>query len=77
MAMCEEMSGADKAGAATGLLMMSGNAGAVVVIALMPIINGENTVWTAPIYLMLALMVVSLVLVVGPLKETFNKETTA
>jgi predicted MFS family arabinose efflux permease len=77
MAMCEEMSGADKAGAATGLLMMSGNAGAVVVIALMPIINGENTVWTAPIYLMLALMVVSLVLVVGPLKETFNKEVTA
>jgi len=77
MAMCEEMSGPDKAGAATGLLMMSGNAGAVVVIALMPIINGENTVWTAPIYLMLVLMVVSLVLVVGPLKETFNKEVTA
>ncbi|MFI5141158.1 MAG: nitrate/nitrite transporter [Bacteroidia bacterium] len=77
LSMCEEMAGIEKAGAATGIFMMSGNAGAVVVIALMPIINGEDVLWTKSIYLMLALMLVTLVLVAGPLKETFNKEVTA
>jgi predicted MFS family arabinose efflux permease len=74
LSMCEEMAGSEKAGAATGIFMMSGNAGAVVVIALMPILSGEDTFWTKSIYLMLALMVVTLMLVVGPLKETFQKE---
>jgi MFS family permease len=74
MAMCEEMAGVEKAGAATGLLMMAGNAGAVVVIGVMPFINGEGPFWTNSIYLMLALMVVSLLLVVVPLKESFKKE---
>ena len=46
LSMCEEMAGIEKAGAATGLLMMAGNAGAVVVIALMPIIIGESALWT-------------------------------
>lgn len=73
LSMCEEIAGNEKAGAATGLLMMAGNAGAVVVIAAMPLINGEGSVWTNSIYLMLALMVVALVLVVGFLKETFGK----
>jgi predicted MFS family arabinose efflux permease len=73
LSMCEEIAGNEKAGAATGLLMMAGNAGAVVVIAAMPLINGEGSLWTNSIYLMLALMVVALVLVVGFLKETFGK----
>jgi predicted MFS family arabinose efflux permease len=73
LSMCEEIAGNEKAGAATGLLMMAGNAGAVVVIAAMPLINGEGSVWANSIYLMLALMVVALVLVVGFLKETFGK----
>jgi predicted MFS family arabinose efflux permease len=73
LSMCEEIAGNEKAGAATGLLMMAGNAGAVVVIAAMPLINGEGSVWTNSIYLMLALMIVALVLVVGFLKETFGK----
>jgi predicted MFS family arabinose efflux permease len=73
LSMCEEIAGNEKAGAATGLLMMAGNAGAVVVIAAMPLINGEGSIWTNSIYLMLALMVVALVLVVGFLKETFGK----
>jgi predicted MFS family arabinose efflux permease len=73
LSMCEEIAGNEKAGAATGLLMMAGNAGAVVVIAAMPLINGEGSIWTNSIYLMLALMVVALVLVVGFLKETLGK----
>jgi len=73
LSMCEEIAGNEKAGAATGLLMMSGNAGAVVVIAIMPIINGTHSGWINSIYLMLALMVVSLVLIIGFLKETFKK----
>jgi len=73
LSMCEEIAGNEKAGAATGLLMMAGNAGAVVVIAAMPLINGEGSIWTNSIYLMLALMVVALVLVIGFLKETFGK----
>ncbi len=74
MAMCEEISGPEKAGAATGLLMLAGNAGGVVMIVLMPVVNGENTVWTNAIYLMLALLIITLAMVLGPLKETFNKE---
>ncbi|HEX7414761.1 MAG TPA: MFS transporter [Bacteroidia bacterium] len=77
LSMCEEMAGIEKAGAATGIFMMSGNAGAVVVIALMPIISGEDAFWTKAIYLMLALMVVTLALVVGPLKETLVKDKVA
>jgi predicted MFS family arabinose efflux permease len=77
LSMCEEMAGIDKAGAATGVFMMSGNAGAVVVIALMPILSGEDTLWTKSIYLMLALMVVTLALVAGPLKEVVSKDKAA
>ena len=73
LSMCEEMAGIEKAGAATGLLMMAGNAGAVVVIALMPIIIGESTLWTNAIYLMLALISIALVFIIGFLKESFVK----
>jgi predicted MFS family arabinose efflux permease len=74
LSMCEEMAGIEKAGAATGILMMAGNAGAVVVIALMPIINGEGSLWTNSIYLMIVLMAVTLALVLGGLKETFQAD---
>ncbi len=73
LSMCEEMAGIEKAGAATGLLMMAGNAGAVVVIALMPIIIGENALWTNAIYLMLALISIALIFIIGFLKESFIK----
>ena len=73
LSMCEEMAGIEKAGAATGLLMMAGNAGAVVVIALMPIIIGESVLWTNAIYLMLALISIALVFIIGFLKESFVK----
>ena len=75
--MCEEMAGIEKAGAATGIFMMSGNAGAVVVIALIPILSGEETLWTKAIYLLLALMLITLALVAVPLKETILKEKAA
>ncbi len=75
LSMCEEMAGQEKAGAATGMLMLAGNAGAVVVILLMPAVNESETLWTRSIYLMLALMVVTITLILGPLKESFRKET--
>ncbi len=74
IAMCEEISGPEKAGAATGMLMLAGNAGGVVIIVLMPLLNGDNVFWTNAIYLMLGLLIITLALVMGPLKETFLKE---
>ncbi|MGZ4034536.1 MAG: MFS transporter [Bacteroidia bacterium] len=72
LAMCEELAGIDKAGAATGLLMLTGNAGAVVTIILMPVVNGEGGSWMNSIYLLFALMIITLVLILGKLKETFK-----
>jgi predicted MFS family arabinose efflux permease len=74
LSMCEELAGIEKAGAATGLLMLAGNAGAVVVILLMPFVNSSETVWTNSVYLMVALMAITTALVAGPLKETFRKD---
>ena len=75
LSMCEEIAGIEKAGAATGILMLAGNAGAVIVILLMPIINGSDTAWIPAIYFMLFLLIIGLALVVIALKETFlNKQ---
>jgi len=71
LSMCEEIAGIEKAGTATGILMMAGNAGAVVVIALMPVVNGDGPLWTNSVYLMIVLMLVTLATVVAGLKETF------
>jgi nitrate/nitrite transporter NarK len=73
LAMCEELAGAEKAGAATGILMLSGNAGAVVTIVLMPVVNGDGSSWMNAVYFLFALMMITLVMIVGTLKETFNK----
>ncbi len=73
LSMCEEIAGTEKAGTATGLLMMAGNAGAVFVIILMPVVNGTNSIWTNAIYFMLVLMSITLTLVLKSLKETFAK----
>ncbi|NNM95479.1 MAG: MFS transporter [Bacteroidia bacterium] len=74
LSMCEETAGFQKAGAATGILMLMGNAGGVVLIILMPVVDAGHTFWTNSIYMMLALMAVTLALVIGPLKDTFLKE---
>ena len=76
LSMCEEIAGIEKAGAATGILMLAGNGGAVVVIILMPIVNGSNSIWTNAIYLMIFFMLITLLLVLGRLKETFVSEKT-
>lgn len=75
LSMCEELAGHDRAGAATGILMLAGNAGAVVVIILMPVIKGDMVLWTNAIYLMMALLVISLVCVISMLNESFQKST--
>jgi MFS family permease len=69
LAMCEELAGAEKAGAATGILMLFGNAGAVVTIVLMPVVNGEGGSWMNSVYLLFALMAITLLMIVGKLKE--------
>jgi len=73
LSMCEEIAGTEKAGTATGLLMMAGNAGAVFVIILMPLVNGINSIWTNAIYFIIILMSITLTLVLKSLKETFAK----
>ena len=73
LSMCEEIAGTEKAGTATGLLMMAGNAGAVFVIILMPVVNGTNSIWTNAIYFIIILMSITLTLVLKSLKETFAK----
>jgi predicted MFS family arabinose efflux permease len=73
LSMCEEIAGTEKAGTATGLLMMAGNAGAVFVIILMPLVNGTNSIWTNAIYFIIILMSITLTLVLKSLKETFAK----
>jgi hypothetical protein len=44
---------------------------------LMPIVNGDGPSWMNSIYLLLALMIITLVLIVGKLKETFKSSTSA
>ncbi len=73
LSMCEEVAGSEKAGAATGMLMLAGNAGAVVVIIAMPLVKGDGESWANAVYLMLALLVLTLALTLGWLKETFRK----
>lgn len=73
LSMCEEASGPEKAGTATGVLMLAGNAGAVVVIVLMPLVKGDAVLWTNAVYLMLALVVVTLVYALR-IKETFPSD---
>lgn len=72
LAMCEELAGIEKAGVATGILMLAGNAGGVVLILLMPLVNGSSPVWTNALYLMLFLMGLTLITVIAVLKETFT-----
>jgi predicted MFS family arabinose efflux permease len=72
LSMCEELAGKEQAGVATGLLMLAGNAGAVLIIVLMPLVNGADTVWSNALYLMLFLMAITFLTVVFLLKESFE-----
>jgi len=58
----EEFAGREKAGSATGLLMLFGNAGGVVVLLLMDAIKSGPKDWTNAVYLLLGTIALSLVL---------------
>ena len=73
LAISEELAGRDKAGMATGILMLVGNAGGVVVIVGMSLVKGDNAVWSNAIDLMVALLAISLTLCFF-LRETFIRE---
>ena len=72
LSMTEEQSGPERAGAATGLLMLTGNAGAVVVIIAMQLVKGDSTDWFNGVVMMLALLFASLILGQFGYKETFG-----
>jgi MFS family permease len=69
--MCSELAGPASAGYATGLLMLMGNAGGVVVIVAMPLVKGDGPSYLPAVWLMLGLLVLAvlLALMVG---ETFH-----
>ena len=58
----EEIAGRGKAGMATGILMMVGNAGGVLVVVAIALVKGEGDDWTNSIVLMEGLLVTGFVL---------------
>jgi predicted MFS family arabinose efflux permease len=60
--MSAQLAGRRAAGAATGLLMLAGNAGGVIVVVAMPIVKGDGDDFGRPVLLMLALLASTLVL---------------
>ncbi|HRP70762.1 MAG TPA: MFS transporter, partial [Turneriella sp.] len=58
----EEFAGKERAGSATGLLMLTGNAGGVVVGVTMDLVKSNPKDWTNAIYLLLAAVAASLFL---------------
>lgn len=71
LSVSEELAGSDKAGMATGILMLVGNAGAVVVIVAMDLVKGNSGMWSNAVDLMMALLAISLVLCFF-VRETFT-----
>lgn len=67
----EELVGLEKAGVATSLLMLMGNAGGTIVVIVMPMLKGNQDNWINPIYLMLALLVAAIGLGFA-IKETYS-----
>lgn len=59
--MCAEVAGEGHAGSATGLLMLAGNAGGVVVIAGMDAVKGEITGYYPSILFMLGVLFIALI----------------
>lgn len=72
----EEFAGAEKAGSATGLLMLFGNAGGVVVGIAMDLVKAGPRDWSNAIYLLLATIVGSLVLALLT-QESFHQSPQA
>ncbi|MEZ5023365.1 MAG: MFS transporter [Chitinophagales bacterium] len=72
LTMSEEIAGAEKAGAATSLLMLTGNAGGTIVIIAMQMVKGNQTSWFNAIILIMALLVLALLLGVF-VSESYDK----
>ncbi len=70
--MCVELSGRRCAGFATGVLMLLGNAGGVVVIVAMQWVKGDGESFEPAVGLLLGLLVVSIGLAIG-VRETFHR----
>lgn len=68
----EEEAGKEKAGASTGLIMLFGNLGGLVVIPVMTILSGDGATWVNAIYFCVAILAVASILSLF-MKETFKK----
>jgi cyanate permease len=67
---CAELAGEDQAGSATGVLMLAGNAGGVVISMAMPLVKGEGPTFDRAVWLLLAALATAVVAVLT-LPETF------
>ncbi len=68
----EEEAGKQKAGASTGLIMLFGNAGGIVVIAAMQMLNNDGENWMPAIYFCVAILALASIFSLF-MKETFKK----
>ncbi|MEH7453945.1 MFS transporter [Gottfriedia acidiceleris] len=60
----EELVGEKVSGEATGLLLMAGNLGAVIVIGAMQLIKGEQSTWNHSVFFILILMLIGFFLMI-------------
>lgn len=72
IASSEEEAGKNRAGAATGLLMLSGNLGGIITIVAMQMLKGDGDTWSPAIYFCLGLLVTAIILAFS-MKETFRR----
>jgi nitrate/nitrite transporter NarK len=70
--MCAELAGASAAGRATGILMLMGNAGGVVVSVAMPLVKGDAPTYLAAVWLLMGTVAVAIVLALV-VRETFSR----
>jgi len=66
-----ELAGIDRTGLATGVLMLTGNAGGVIVIIAMEVVKGDSTSWQPAIWLLLGLLAIAAILSFM-IKESFS-----
>ena len=76
LAMTEEEAGAARAGAATGVLMLTGNAGGVVVSIVMQVVKGDGPEWRRAVLLLLGMLIIVLGLA-SLVRETFDHREPA
>ncbi|MBL8909269.1 MAG: MFS transporter [Archangium sp.] len=70
--MCAAIAGEKAAGAATGLLMLFGNAGGVVVVMVMDAAKGDSKTWDNATYVLYAVVVLAIGIAVVAARETMK-----